>query len=108
MNSYVDRILHDSGGYTGNTYYIRILRRDGYVWDSNAGVFAAHSLVSWANSAILLIENGSSGDYPVVIPKDFPAGIYDIIVYLQAGGSPANTDDISKQWETKVGDIFGF
>lgn len=108
MNSYVDRVLHDAGGYTGNVYYIRIIRRDGLIWNTVTKMFVASSEVSWVNSVILLIENGNTGDYPVVIPEDFPAGTYSIVAYKRAGGSPVNTDDIERQWEAKVGDIFGF
>lgn len=40
--------------------------------------------------------------------KNIPSGTYDIIVYKQLGSEPANTDDVEKQFETKLGDIFGF
>lgn len=40
--------------------------------------------------------------------SNLPAGTYDIIVYQQAGTVPANVDVIEKQFETKVGSIFGF
>lgn len=39
---------------------------------------------------------------------NIPAGTYDVIVYKQLGSDPANSDDVVKQYETKMGDIFGF
>ena len=109
MDSYIDRHLHDAGGYTGNNYYVRIIRTfDSKVWDNNSASLKDVGDVTWANSAQALVEEGTTGTYPVLIPEDFPAGTYEIIAYLRAGGSPANTDNVEKQWQTKVGGIFGF
>jgi len=109
MDSYIDRHLHDAGGYTGNTYYVRIIRTaDSKVWDNNSESLKDVGDVTWDNSAKELVEEGTTGTYPVLIPEDFPAGTYEIIAYLQLGSSPDNTDDVEKQWQTKVGDIFGF
>ena len=40
--------------------------------------------------------------------SNLPAGTYDIIVYEQSSSIPANTDDVVKQYETKLGRIFVF
>lgn len=41
--------------------------------------------------------------------SNIPASIYDIVVYKQLGSEPDNTDDVEKQFETKLGgSIFGF
>ena len=40
--------------------------------------------------------------------KNIPTGTYDIIVYKQLGSELDSTDSIEKQWETKIGGIFGF
>jgi hypothetical protein len=107
MREYIDRVFFDAEGYTGNTYYFRIIRRrDEYIWDSNAEEFAVDT--SWANSVMEMSDVQSNGQYPVIIPEDFPSDTYSIVIYQQVGGSPANTDDIETSYETKVGSIFGF
>lgn len=106
---WIERNLYDAGGHTGNTYYMRIVRRrDSYVWDPTNKVMVSVSGITWANSVTLLVEEGLTGTFPIVMPKELPADTYDIITYRQFGSEPINTDDIEKQWETKVGDIFGF
>jgi len=109
MDSYIDRHLHDAGGHTGNSYYVRIIRTlDSLIWDNNSESLKAVGEVTWDNSAQPLVEEGQTGTFPVLIPEDFPAGTYDIIAYQMLGSEPANTDDVEKQWQTRVGDIFGF
>lgn len=107
LADYIDRIVYDSGGHTGNTYYYRIVRRsDGYTWDDVAKAYAATP--DWENSAIALVESDQEGQFPVIIPSELPAGLIDVIVYLQAGSSPANSDNVEKQWTTTKGSVFGF
>ncbi len=109
MESFIDRHLHDAGGYTGNTYYVRIIRTyDSKVWDNDSETLKDVGDVTWANSAQALVEEGTTGTYPVLIPEDFPAGTYEIIAYLRAGANPVREDNIEKEWQTTVGDIFGF
>jgi len=144
-NSYVERHLYDAGGHTGEIFYIRIVRRgDSMIWNPNTKVLEAVGDITWAESVILLIEEGLTGVFPIVIPmdrrsvedialelyskpfvdltdgeqtivgaehkaiKNIPAGTYDIVVYKQLGSEPANSDDVEKQVETKIGGIFGF
>jgi hypothetical protein len=106
--NFIDRIFYDSAGYTGNTYYCRFVKKaDGQVFDNNAGALA--SAPTWANSVVTMTETpAASGQYPVVIPTSLPQGVYDVIIYLQAGGSPANTDDVANQYDTVNGGIFRF
>jgi hypothetical protein len=109
MDSYIDRHFVDEGGYTGNSYYVRIIRRhDSKIWDNDSESLKDVGDVTWDNSAKPLVEEGTTGTYPVLIPEDFPAGTYDVIVYLEAGSSPDNTDNVADNWQTRVGDIFGF
>ena len=51
---------------------------------------------SWDESAVAMPETPTgSGQYPIPLPTELPAGhVYDVIVYVQAGGSPANSDAI--------------
>jgi hypothetical protein len=108
MNSYIDRIFYATGGYTvGAKYYFRIVRRaDASIWDTVAEVMSATT--TWENSTITMTEKSTTGAFPVVIPADFPPDTYDIVVYTQAGSSPANTDNVEDSYNVKVGSIFGF
>lgn len=109
LADYVERNLYDAGSHTSNTYYIRIVRRvDSYVWDPSNKKVVDESEVSWESSATVLVEEGLTGVFPIVISKDLPAGTYDVIVYKQVGSVPQNTDDVEKQYEFKQGSIFGF
>jgi len=103
-----ERSLYDAGGHTGNVYYMRIIGREGYVWDPINEEMVLHSAINWANSAIALVEDGLTGVFPITISPEMPASTYDIIVYLRAGVTAVNTDDIESQWQAKIGDIFGF
>lgn len=109
-SDWIERHLHDAGGHTGNIYYIRIIQRyASLVWDPSNRVLKPEGDNLWEDEIITLVEEGETGVFPVVVPYDIPAGTYDIVVYQQLGSVPQNTDDIEKQWETKLGgDIFGF
>jgi len=108
--SYIDTIIFDAGGHTGNEYYIRIVDDDtGNVWDAIAEEMVAPAVGVWADEAIELVEQGSTGQFPIVIPTDLPTGYrYNIVIYKIAGSEAANTDDIEKQMQVMRGSIFGF
>jgi hypothetical protein len=73
--SYIDRILYDSLGYTGNVYYVRFVRKyDAKVWDSVNGVMADDP--DWEDAAVTLSEVGTNGQYNVVIPGGKCSGKY--------------------------------
>lgn len=108
-----ERSLYDSGGHTGNIYYMRIIGREGYVWNPTTELMVLDSVITWGDSVILLVEDGPvgylTGVFPITISPNISASTYDIVVYQQAGGAPAETDDIESQWQAKLGgDIFGF
>jgi hypothetical protein len=105
--SYIDRILYDSGGHTGNTYYVRFVRLvDGLIWDAVNEEMAATP--NWSDSAITLVEADSAGQFPIVVPAALPRGNFDVIVYQQLGSVPQNTDDVTLQYDTSIGSIFRF
>lgn len=104
---YTSQNVFDAGGHTGNTYYYRIVgARDSKIWNDVLKVMALG--VSWNDSVMTLAEVGETGEFPVIIPGELPAGLYDVVVYLQAGSEPASTDNVEKQWTETKGDIFGF
>jgi len=109
VDDYADRNIFDAGGHTGNVYYIRIVRRDdGYVWNPTSKTLVDSASASWASTIIVLVEKGTTGMFPIVIPKELPADVYDVVVYKQLGSTPQNTDDVENQWSFAHGSIFGF
>lgn len=89
---------------SGANLYALLYNDEGKVWNGSA--FETYSSANWANYAIVLTENGASGDYF----GDFPAaittaGFYRFPVKVRAGGSPAEGDvgiaggpDINIEW----------
>jgi len=107
LGSYIDQIVYDALGHIGNVYYFRIVRkRDGYIYDAVTKTVV--SLPTWEDSAIILVEIGTTGAFPIVIPAELTGDLYDIIVYKQLGSNPAETDDVEEQHVMQRGDIFGF
>lgn len=106
-SDYTSKNIFDAQGHTGNTYYYRIVgARDSKIWNDVTKVMETG--VSWADSAMTMTEVGNTGQFPVTIPGELPAGRYDVVVYHQAGSDPADTDDVEQQWQESKGDIFGF
>ena len=89
----------------GATLYAVIHHTDGTVWNDSLEVFEAYDDAKWAQYAIPLTEQGSSGYYR----GTFPAGakgdfLTTEVVYQQAGGSPTLGDAPA----TGVGQSQGF
>jgi len=104
-----ERSIVDAGGHTGNSYYMRKIGRDGYVWNPITETMVLHSAITWAVSAEALVEDGLTGIFPITISPNIPASTYDVIIYNRATGVALNTDDVEKQFQAKLGgDIFGF
>lgn len=108
LNSYTNRMLYDAGGFTGNDYYIYIKEKDSNLTWNNIN----EELQVDPNReeiAIDLVEIGTSGCYPIVIPDNVPTGkIYDVVVCLKAAAAPAETDDVQTTYVLSHGSIFGF
>ena len=106
INFLWDTLYRDSG----DTYYYRLINREtGKTWNNSSEALEASP--SWADSAISITEDPSSqGKYPVIIPETLPEDNYDLIIYKQAGGTPAETDipDKDSGYWLKWGSIFGF
>jgi len=93
---------------TGRSYYYRFIKqKDQTIWDDSAEELAAAP--TWANSSIAITELSGTGQYSIIIPTELTKGvIYDVVVYLQSGASPANTDVVDSGYELKYGGSFGF
>ena len=106
--SYIDSIVYDAEGYTGNIYYYRWVEKStAKIWDDV--LEALITSPSWENSSIVAEEQpANTGTFLIKAPAKLPAGIYDVIIYKQEGSSPQNTDGVEKQYDTNVGGIFKF
>lgn len=78
--------------HPANTLYSHIRNKSGAVWNGSA--FEAYNASNWGNYDIALTEDGSSGYYKATFPGAISAGSYDLVVYLQVGGSPAEGDNM--------------
>lgn len=106
--SQINRMMYDSQGHTGNTYYaLFVVKAMGksFNWVTDE----LEDNPSRPDSAVLLGEVGDSGKFPIVIPTNLPAGkIYDVVICRQAG-TPANvTDDVQITYTLNHGSRFGF
>lgn len=87
---------------TGATIYRQVVRAsDGYIYNGTS--FAAvPTAASWGDYSSALSEQSTTqyyyGDFPAV-----SAGLYNVYLYLQSGGSPATTDTLLEvqtiRWE---------
>lgn len=106
-SSWMSRIFYDALGHTGNSYYVRfIFKGDSSIWDAVAEVLK--NSPSWIDTAVNLVEDGTTGQFPVVVPANLPQGVYDVVVYKKAGSVEVNTDDVENSFVLKQGSIFGF
>jgi hypothetical protein len=94
---------------TGSTLYAVLINSAGQIWNtSGTPAFEAYNGSNWTDYDIAMTEAGAGlyfGDMPAVV-----AGNYNYVVYEQAGGSPAITDDINGMgtiaWDGSA-EIFG-
>ncbi len=106
--SFIDKMIYDSQGHTGNTYYnIFVNKRTGETWNWVTETMDASP--TRPNSAVLLAEVGLSGKFPIIVPTNLPKGILiDVVVYLQAGTPANDSDDLETSYSFHHGSIFGF
>jgi len=71
-------------------FYERISKK---MWDETQQEMVAKASIVWAQTGVPMVDEKSTvGGWLYVIPEDLPIGWYDVIVYEQAGASPASTD----------------
>ena len=76
---------------TGRTVYALIRNSTGSIWNGSA--FASYVTASYATYVVTMAEQGTaSGFYAGTFPAAITAGTYSIVVKVQSGGSPAETD----------------
>jgi len=88
-------VIFEAEGHSGSSYYIQITnKKTGYIW--NAVTEAMEASPDPVDSGIALVENGSLGQFPIIIPYGLPEGHfeYTVVVKEVAGSIPQNTDNI--------------
>lgn len=81
---------------TARTLYALIRNSIGQVWDTVDVAFETYATAQLENYDVALSEQGTaSGYYTGTFPTDITtAGVYSVVVYDRAGGSPAETDTL--------------
>jgi len=79
----------DPAGST--TDYISLINQSGQWYNTVTPAFEAFNASNWTSYAIAATQFGTSKVYSVDMPS-VAAGVYDIVVRIQAGGSAAITD----------------
>lgn len=82
------------GSGSGNTLYANILNASAQRWNGSA--FETFNAANYSTYTVTLTEQGNSGIYVGNFPPTIttPAR-YDVVYYLQDGGSPANGDHLA-------------
>ncbi len=87
---------------TGSTLYFRAFNATGQVWNTSG----TPAFENWAGGSVtdydVALADKSSGEYIGDFPSGITEGTYQVIAFLQAGGSPA-TGDVAV---SSVGTIF--
>jgi hypothetical protein len=77
---------------TGQTAYALIHNGIGQYWNIATTLFENFTGANFANYAVSIVEQGSTGCYVGTFPPQITAGVYGIEARLQLGGSPAQSD----------------
>lgn len=83
-------LKHVDPGYTGSTLYAVLLDSSGQAY--NGSTFEALTALNWATYDIALTEQASLGVFLGDMPA-VAAGLYTVLIYDRAGGTPATTDE---------------
>lgn len=84
------RATYDSG----ESLYVLIFDAAGQVWDAVGSNWENYAAAQQDNYDIPLSEIATnSGQYRGTFPAAIAAGVYSVVLFLQAGGSPAGTDE---------------
>jgi len=74
------------------TFYAHYRDATAQVYNFDSSQFQSYSSGQWANYSAAMSEQGGSKVYTPNQGDGFPAGDYLVVVYEQAGGSPAEGD----------------
>jgi len=71
MGEIIERHLFDAEGYTGYDYYIRVISRGSQIWNWDTKELKDVGDITWDDSALSLVEEGTTGVYPIVFSHDW-------------------------------------
>lgn len=77
---------------SGLTLYTQLLSAVGQIWNTATPGFEAITAANWTNYKLAAAEATGTGYYLASMPVGLQAGTYDVVWYVQGGGSPATTD----------------
>ena len=75
---------------SGDTVYFQVIDSQSRFWNSTS--FEAYNAGNWGVYDNAMTEKGASGVYSGPFPTDILEGVFSVIAYDQAGGSPAEGD----------------
>lgn len=79
---------------SSQTLYALIFDAAGQVWDLVGSNWENYAAAQQDNYDIALSETATnSGQYRGTFPAGISAGLYSVVLFLQAGGTPASTDE---------------
>ena len=80
---------------TGSTVYAIVRDQTGQVWSTVGSSFGSYSTGSIGDYDVTMSEQGTaSGYFTGNFPSSITAGVYNVVTYDQAGGSPAEGDTV--------------
>jgi hypothetical protein len=81
---------------SGATVYAVLLNGAGQAWRTDTGVFESPAAGDWADYAVTMTEQSTTGVYEGNFPAAITtAGVYPVLFRRQSGSSPAATDQNS-------------
>lgn len=81
-----------AGSGSTDTLYFIVCNEAGEYW--NGAAFEAYDAPSWTDYDIAMAQDGASGIFRGTFPAVAAGAVYDVFVFLQAGGTPAVGDDV--------------
>ncbi len=79
---------------SGSTLYALVFNAAGQVWQLTTNTFVAYVAANINNYDIVMPEIATaSGQYRGTFDADIAAGVYSVVLFEQAGGSPVVADD---------------
>ena len=97
-------LIQSNSFVAGSTIYCVITNQAGQFWNATTSAFETFNSSNWTSTKYCFgwSQVGSTSIYTLTFPS-LAAGVYDVMIFLQAGGSPAATDSgagsASVQWD---------
>jgi hypothetical protein len=99
-----NNLIQSNSFVAGSSIYCIIANQAGQFWNATTSAFESFNSSNWTSAKYCFAwsQVGSTSIYNLLFPS-LTAGVYDVMIFLQAGGSPAATDSgagsASVQWD---------